>query len=188
MLEPTSSRSASPCPADPVPGRGGLSAGGVPERALFQAGQSRISPPGCREPSGLLPTMQWLPRSGLTPGRAGSRCRHVRGTSFLPAVPPTCHKQRSPAVSSGHSRSLRGGRWAGCMPLTWGGGGGRNCMACMGSNRVGWLSLPVLGHAAGTVPRVAATGPPSSVASSGGPPPAARPTTCPGRARPAGGR
>jgi hypothetical protein len=34
-------------------------------------------------------------------------------------VPPTCHKQRSRAVCSGHSRSLREGRDAGHMPLTW---------------------------------------------------------------------
>jgi hypothetical protein len=53
----------------------------------------------------------------------------------LTAVPPTCHKQRSPAVCSGQSRSLGEGGLAGRTPLTWGGGGGRNCMACKGSSR-----------------------------------------------------
>jgi hypothetical protein len=48
-------------------------------------------------------------------------------------VPPTCHKQRSPAVFSGQSRSVEEDRWAGCGALTWGGGDGRNCMACKGS-------------------------------------------------------
>jgi hypothetical protein len=49
------------------------------------------------------------------------------------AVPPTCHKQRSRAVCSGQPRSLRGAQWAGLTALTWGGEGGRNCMACKGS-------------------------------------------------------
>src|SRR4029453_947489 len=44
-----------------------------------------------------------------------------------------CHKQRSPAVSSGQSRSVQKGRRTGPGALTWGGGGGRNCMACKGS-------------------------------------------------------
>jgi hypothetical protein len=62
-------------------------------------------------------------------------------------------------------------------------------LACKGSrSRRIWLSLLVLGYAAGPVPRVGAIRPPSSVASSGGPPPAARPTGCPGRPRPATGR
>ena len=45
-----------------------------------------------------------------------------------------CHKQRSRAVCGGQSWSLREGRSAGSMPLTWGGGGGRNCMACKRSS------------------------------------------------------
>jgi hypothetical protein len=65
--------------------------------------------------------------------RAGNRYLQVRASSFSPAVPPACHKQRSRAVCSGQSRSLRGGRWAGRTSLTWDGGGGRNCMACKGS-------------------------------------------------------
>jgi hypothetical protein len=52
---------------------------------------------------------------------------------FSPAVPPACHKQRSPAVSSGQPRSLTEGLCAWQASLTWGGGGGRNCMACKGS-------------------------------------------------------
>jgi hypothetical protein len=66
-------------------------------------------------------------------GRAGSRRRQARASSFSPAVPPMCHKQRSPALSSGQSRSLGEGGCAGRTPLTWGGGVGRNCMACKGS-------------------------------------------------------
>jgi hypothetical protein len=40
---------------------------------------------------------------GTSPGAAFRRCEP---SPFWPAVPPTCHKQRSPAVSSGQSRSL----------------------------------------------------------------------------------
>jgi hypothetical protein len=125
MLEPTSSRSASPCPADPVPGRGGLSAGGVPERALFQeAGQSRISPPGCREPSGLLPTMQWLPRSGLTPWPCWEplppRSRNVVLAGRATHVPQA-------AVTSGIQRTVtvtsrRPVGWVHAADLGWGSG------------------------------------------------------------------
>ena len=64
--------------------------------------------------------------------RAGSHRRQVGASSFSPAVPPACHKQRARAVCIGHSRSVRGGRWAGRTTLTWGGGGGRNCIACKG--------------------------------------------------------
>jgi hypothetical protein len=88
-------------------------------------------------PSGRLPTRSGSPRTASPSGRAGSRRHQVgRAWSFLAAVPPACHKQRSPAVCSGHSRSLEGGRWAGRRSLTWGGGGGRNCMACKGSIRL----------------------------------------------------
>jgi hypothetical protein len=52
-------------------------------------------------------------------GRARNPRRHVRTIVILAGVPPTCHKQRSPAVSSGQSRSLRDGRCAGRWPLTW---------------------------------------------------------------------
>jgi hypothetical protein len=52
----------------------------------------------------------------------GSRRRKVRASSFSPGVPPTCHKQRSLAVSSGQSRSLEDDRWAGRQlpDLGWG--------------------------------------------------------------------
>lgn len=47
-----------------------------------------MSPPGsCQE--------AWSPRMGLTPGRDGSRRRHVGASLFSPAVPPACHKERS---------------------------------------------------------------------------------------------
>jgi hypothetical protein len=88
----------------------------------------------CREPSALV-TRRWSPRAGLTLWPSWSRRRHVDASSFLPAVPPACHKQRSPAVSSGQSRSLREGRHGGYLPLTSGVGAGRNCMACKGSCR-----------------------------------------------------
>jgi serine/threonine protein kinase len=69
----------------------------------------RVSPPAAASPPA-----SW-PRGGGHRGRASpsgeleavaARCG---ASSFSPAV-PACHKQRSPAVSSGHSRSLRGGR------------------------------------------------------------------------------
>jgi hypothetical protein len=94
----------------------------------------RVSLPGCREPSELLPTMAVVTRDGPhPPAEPGRRRRQARASSFVPAVPPTCHKQRSSPVRSGQPRSLRGGRWAGRTSLTWGWGGGRNCMACKGS-------------------------------------------------------
>jgi hypothetical protein len=49
----------------------------------------RVSRLGCREPSGLLPTMQWSPRTGLTPGGGPPgqldhrRCRAARPTCRL---------------------------------------------------------------------------------------------------------
>jgi hypothetical protein len=73
------------------------------------------------------------PRTGLTLRRTRSRRRQVRASSLSPAVPLAGHKERARAVSSGQSRSLRGGRWAGRPSLTWDRGGGRNCMACKGS-------------------------------------------------------
>jgi hypothetical protein len=71
----------------------------------------------------LRPAGSWPPGGGhrgrTSPsGRAGSRRCQAQASSFSPAVPPACHKQPSPAVSSGHSRSLEAGRWAGRRPLT----------------------------------------------------------------------
>jgi len=62
-------------------------------------------------------------------GAIATRFEHRRSTGRATA----CHKQRARAVSSGQSRSLREGRWAGRPSLTWCGGGARNCMACKGS-------------------------------------------------------
>jgi hypothetical protein len=53
-----------------------------------------------------------------------------RSIVVLAVVPPTCHKQRSRAVSGGQSRSLREGPDAGHMPLTWTTGTAQHCMAC----------------------------------------------------------
>ena len=125
--------------------------------------------------------MQWSPGKGLTLRPSWSRRCQVRPSSFVPAVPPTCHKQRSPAVSDGQSRSLREGRWAGRQSLTCGSGTARNCMACKRSYRIGWASRPC--------PRLLASGcadgPELRVrlwlaAWSSRPPPAAPPTACPG--------
>jgi hypothetical protein len=51
-------------------------------------------PPGCREPSGLLPTRQWFPRTGLTLRSRASRRRHGVPGSSSPAVPLACQSQR----------------------------------------------------------------------------------------------
>jgi hypothetical protein len=79
------------------------------------------------------PTTQSVIKAGLACGQSGAVAGTGTPFSCSPAVPPACHNQRSPAVSHGHSRSLRGGRWAGRAPLTWGRGVDRNCMACKGS-------------------------------------------------------
>jgi hypothetical protein len=54
-------------------------------------------------------------------------------SSFSPVMPPACHKQRSRAVSSGQSRPVNSVVGLANLSLTWGGGAGRNCMACKGS-------------------------------------------------------
>jgi hypothetical protein len=44
-------------------------------------------------------------------GQLGShRRRKARASSFSPAVPPACHKERAQAATSGHSRLLGGDR------------------------------------------------------------------------------
>jgi hypothetical protein len=101
-------------------------------------GGGRVSPPSCREPCGLPPTKPWSPRTGLTLRSSWEPSPPRReASSFSPAVPPTCHKQRYLAVCSGQPRSLEGSRWAGRWSLTWGGGVARTCMACKGSDRRG---------------------------------------------------
>jgi hypothetical protein len=104
------------------------------QRALWAADRSSSLP--TQLPRALPGS---CPRGVAYRGRA-SPCGRVRGrrcqveaTSSSPAVPPACHKQRSPAVCSGQSRSLGEGGWAGRTPLTWDGGEARNCMACKGS-------------------------------------------------------
>ena len=114
------------------------------------------------------------PRPSLDPEPIAVAC----GTSsFSPAVPPTCHKQRSPAVSSGQSRSLGEGGLAGHTPLTWGGGGGRNCMTCKRSRLV--IVVSSIAESTGT---------PLSAASSGQPLPGPRPIACPDQPHRAGER
>jgi hypothetical protein len=65
------------------------------------------------------------PRGGGHRGRASplraaeNRNLQVRASSFSPAVPPACHKQRSRAVCSGQSRSLETTVALGSGSLTW---------------------------------------------------------------------
>ncbi len=94
------------------------------------------TPPGSCPPGGGY-------RGRASPStRAGNRYLRVRASSFSPAVPPACHKQRSRAVCSGQSRSLETTVALGSGSLTWGGGGGRNCMACKGSRLGSALPCP----------------------------------------------
>ena len=74
------------------------------------------------------------PAVSHTDPRAGRRRRQVRTTSCSPAA---CHPhatssghQRYPTDNHGHFEEAGG---LGAPQLTWGGGGGRNCMACKGS-------------------------------------------------------
>jgi hypothetical protein len=61
----------------------------------------------CREPSGLLSTRRWSPRTGLTlRSRQSQRRDGVRGSSPL-AVPQACHSQRSSSVPRGQPRTTR---------------------------------------------------------------------------------
>jgi hypothetical protein len=104
-------------------------------RTTHTALWSSSLPPGCREPFGLLPARRWSPRTGLPLWPSWEPWREVRAPSFSPAVPPTCHKQRTPAVSSGQPRSLHEGRCAGRGLPTWALRAERDCMACKGSTR-----------------------------------------------------
>jgi hypothetical protein len=64
--------------------------------------------PGCREPSGLLPTRQWSPRMGLTLRLGWEPSPPAASLIVVAAVLPACHKERSLAVCNGKSRSLPG--------------------------------------------------------------------------------
>jgi hypothetical protein len=71
----------------------------------------RVSPPGCREPSGLLATRRWSPRVGLTLWPAGAvvaRGEHRR--SRRPCHPRAIGSghQRYPADSQGHFKEPGG--------------------------------------------------------------------------------
>jgi hypothetical protein len=97
--------------------------------------------PAAASPSGLLPTRRCHRGRASPSTRAGNRYLQVRASSFSPAV-------RSRAVCSGQSRSLETTVALGSGSLTWGGGGGRNCMACKGSG----VQIPQL-HQAIHLPR-----------------------------------
>ena len=82
----------------------------------------QISHPAAASPPDSWPQGGGSPRTGLTHRTSwepvAATCER---SSFSPAVPPTCHKQRSRAVHSGQSRSLPEGRSAGHTLLTCGG-------------------------------------------------------------------
>jgi hypothetical protein len=50
--------------------------------------------PTGHEPFGLLATRPWSPETGLTLRSSWNHRRQAQASSFMPAVPPTCHKQR----------------------------------------------------------------------------------------------
>src|SRR5512132_2947365 len=52
-------------------------------------------------PSGSCPRGETSPTTSLTLPTAGAVAVTCGSSSYSPAVPPTCHKQRSPAVRSG---------------------------------------------------------------------------------------
>jgi hypothetical protein len=81
-------------------------------RLWSRRSEGRVSPPAAASPPALGHEAV-VTEAGLTLWLSWSRRRHVDASSFLPAVPPACHKQRSPAVSSGQSRSFREGRHGG---------------------------------------------------------------------------
>jgi hypothetical protein len=110
-----------------IPDPSRLTTSSIPTRSNYRT----QTPLACWLPRALpgsCPTRSGSARTGLTLRSSWSRRRQVGASSLAPAVPPTCHKQRSRAVCSGQSRSLQGGRWARRPSLTWCGGGDRNCM------------------------------------------------------------
>jgi hypothetical protein len=108
-------------------------------------GRARVEspPPGCREPSGLLPTRQWSPGTALTlwaswvPSPSGAEHHRSRRPCHPRAI--SSGHQRYPADNHGHFEKLDG---LGSTALTWGGGGPRNCMACKGSRLGSALPCP----------------------------------------------
>jgi hypothetical protein len=86
----------------------------------------RVSRPGCREPSGLLPTRRWSPRTGLALyplcelGTVTFRCEP--GRSHRPCHPPAISsgQQRYAAVGHGHLQDLDG--WTPGSDPGWGSG------------------------------------------------------------------
>jgi hypothetical protein len=154
---------------------------------LPRKGQSRV--PSTRLPRALRTLAHEAVVAGDGPhplGQLGAVTVRCGASSFSSAVPPACHKQRSPAVSSGQSRSLREARWAGLNGSDLGWGRTRNCMACKGSDRSALgLTLPLT---MASMPRARARATRRWVASFDRPPRAARLRVCPGRSRPAAGR
>jgi hypothetical protein len=73
--------------------------------------------------------LDW-PRPPVQLGAVAVRCEHRRSRRPCHLCAISSGHERYAAVSHGHSR--RPLRWAPAS-LTWGGGGGRSCMACKGS-------------------------------------------------------
>ena len=103
------------------------------QAALDEAGRSSSLPTRLPRALRALAHDAWSPWMSLTLRSSWEPTPPLGGaSSFAPIVPPACHKQRAPAVSSGQSRSLREDGWAGRRPLTLG-GKEPGLMACKGS-------------------------------------------------------
>jgi ketosteroid isomerase-like protein len=80
---------------------------GLAPQATVGLRTAKFRRPGCREPSWALANEAAVAEgTGLRSGRAGSPRRQIPASSYSPAVPPACRKQRSRAVRSGQSRSI----------------------------------------------------------------------------------
>jgi hypothetical protein len=77
------------------------------------------------------PVTQIEPHPTREVGAVAARCELSSCSPCHPRAISSGH-QRYPADNHGHSEKAGG---LGAPPLTWSGGGGRNCMACKGSWR-----------------------------------------------------
>jgi hypothetical protein len=107
---------------------------GSPPRAAEQAARLTVIRPatGCRAASQLA--NETLSTRGEPHRPASGEPSPTGASHIVPTgrVPPTCHKQRSPAVPSGHSRSHEEADGLGAPPLTWGGGGAETAWPARG--------------------------------------------------------
>ena len=90
------------------------------DQAAFQeAAVVHVCPTGLPRALRALAHEAGYPRTGPPSDEPGAVTASCDQSSCSPAVPHMCHKQRSPAVSSGQSRSLTEDRWTGRRSLTW---------------------------------------------------------------------